>query len=210
MKVIKPINKHTFLIEKKSQDGRSTEYSILSNHQIKPLVTVEGTNVKYKANNYYLIIFSCDFSGFNSLPVIEAAYDLQKDEVLDIADNYKLQYALEDMFLYAQIYNKCVYLQAINDNHLGLTSDEEMADFYDYIKCGNDNITNEMVKKYILANNPCLIKYSNLPSSMNMVEFNKIYREYCNEHVVNLTSIPQRLDFLKDNKVLSKNKSNEF
>ncbi len=210
MKVIKPINEHTFLIEKKSQDEKTTEYSILSNHQIKPLVTVEGTKVKYKANNYYLIIFSCDFLGYNSLPIIEAAYDLQKDEQLDITNNYKLLYALEDMFLYAQIYNKCVYLQAINNNYLGLTSNEDMEDFYNYIKCGNDNITNEMVKKYILNNNPCLIKYSNLPSSMNMVEFNKIYREYCNEHVVNLTSIPQRLDFLKDNKVLTKNKNNEL
>ena len=210
MKIIKPINEHTFLIEKESKDGKEIEYSILSKHQIKPFVTLENNQVKYKANDYYLIIYSCDFLGISSLPIIEAAYDLQKDEVLDIVNNYKLQYALEDMFLYSQIFNKDIYLQAINDEFLGIVSEESINDFYNYLKGGNDNITNEEVKNYILSNNPNLIKYTNLSPSMPLIEFSKIYKNYCNEKINILNSMPQRLDFLNDNKVLSKKKNNRL
>lgn len=209
MKIIKPINHNTFIIEHKTKN--ITEYSLLTNNQIIPLISLNNEDsdiINYKYNNYYLIIYTCNHRGFGNHPNIEIAVDLINTQMLDIVNNYELSYALEDSFLYSHIFNKNVYLQAINKVDLHIVSSDEMNEFYDYIKCSNENITNDMVSSYILSKMPYLTKYANIPVTMSMIEFNKLYTKFCDEKLVDLTSIPQRLDYLQNNKKLTK-KNNE-
>ena len=80
----------------------------------------ESLSNNFASNIMILAIMSTFFDMYYQLrDIIEGKSDgfrisdkythyIIKDEQLDITNNYKLLYALEDMFLYAQIYNKCV------------------------------------------------------------------------------------------------------
>ncbi len=209
MKKINRITKKLYLIERFTQDNTKAEYTLLVNNQMIPFVTLEDlfedTIVKYKFNDYYLIVDSCNYRTYGMPPVIEAIYDIKNDKMINPEDYYQLTYAIEDMLLYQRKFSVNVIIQAINPRcNLQICKEEELFELFDFLKGDNINISNEDAIKYILNAYPILNQYTNLTKPLTVLEFNSLFNSFTGFY---LNSMPRNVDHLLETKKLEKTKN---
>ncbi|MBP5684718.1 MAG: hypothetical protein J6X02_05640 [Bacilli bacterium] len=211
MKKINRINKKLYLIERFTQNNTKVEYTLLANNQMIPFVTLddlfEDTIVKYKYNDYYLIIYTCNHQSYGMPPVVEAIYDIKNDKIINPVEEYQLTYAIEDMLLYQRKFDVNVIIQAINPEHnLGLCTEDELFELFDYIRGDNIYISDEEAIEYILKTYPILNQYTNLTKPLTVLEYHTLFKDYSSFY---FNSMPQNVDYLSNQKKLEKTKNGD-
>ena len=194
-------------VVKSFKKNNLVEFSLVSDNKKIPLISLDDFNhqliVDYKINDYYLIIYSCGYTTYNSIPTITYAYDLKNNCVLDLTNNEKLRYALEDTLLFATDFSKKVILQSVVNYPLNIVSKEAINEFFHFMKCGNENITDNEVINYLLYQMPILAKYRNIKRSLTPEELYNVCKMIPNK---SLNCMPQDLSFLYNELSLSKKK----
>ena len=180
MKKINRINKKLYLIERFTQNNTKVEYTLLANNQMIPFVTLddlfEDTIVKYKYNDYYLIIYTCNHQSYGMPPVVEAIYDIKNDKIIN------------------------------PEHNLGLCTEDELFELFDYIRGDNFYISEEEAIEYILKTYPILNQYTNLTKPLTVLEYHTLFKDYSSFY---LNSMPQNVDYLSNQKKLEKTKNGD-
>lgn len=131
--------------------------------------------VGYVFNEFYIVIFSRDVSKEKNQFKIEAVYDIVKQNIVQLSE--KNEHIFEYMCILKKKTDVAVVLQLLNNSKLQIAEEAEIEEFIKYITAGNENITREQIKEYILSVYPDFIKFMNLTSEISIIEYRKILSE---------------------------------
>lgn len=194
MKKTYEINKNIFVeINKKRnrtiislvKDGEKTLLSDLKTNDYF------WSNIVFDEN--YIIVYSRGCI-VNQIPLtIECAYNINTDEILDTKEDKKLAVELEYMYISKYSFEVGAVLSVINDQELNITDEDEIEHITRYLTNGNENISREEIKDYILRCYPNLQKYTNLNSTMTVLEYRNIVEEIGQRYLA-FHKIPQQIN----------------
>ncbi len=149
------------------------------------------SDVKYDEN--YVIVYSRGCM-VNQIPlVVECAYNIKTDTIIDTRENRKLGLELEYMYIGKYSFEVGTVLSIINDNRLDIAYEDEIEHLKLYLTNGNDSITDEEIKNYILSCYPMLKKYTNLDSSITVLQYRDLVEEIGRRYI-SLHKMPQIID----------------
>ena len=135
-------------------------------------VTTENFWVAYEYNENYLVIYSRGCMA-NQIPLaVEAVYDMTNKKVICVLNKNKVIF--EYMCIAKKGIDASVILEFLNDRKLEIADDEEVDDFIRYVTAGNETISKEEIKEYILSEYPQLRKYMNFKIPLTVKEYRKI------------------------------------
>lgn len=158
--------------------GSTSVMLYVDNNPIR-LCKVEKTDecfwVGYEFNEHYLVIYSRGCMA-NQIPLtVEAVYDMTNKKVIPVTKKNKV------IFEYLCIAKKGIYtsvlLEFLNDSKLEIAEEEEVEDFVRYITAGNEKITKDEIKAYILKEYPYLEEYMNFENPLSVKQYRKIMDE---------------------------------
>jgi len=112
----------------------------------------------------------------NQIPLtVEAVYDMTNKKVILVTKKNKA------IFEYMCVVKKGIYtsviLEFLNDDKLEIAEEEEVEDFVRYITAGNEKITKDEIKSYILKEYPYLEEYMNFENPLSVKQYRKIMDE---------------------------------
>lgn len=158
--------------------GNTTAMIYVDDNPIR-LCKVEKTDeffwVGYDFNENYLVIYSRGCMA-NQIPlIIEAVYDMTNKKVIPVTKKNKV------IFEYMCVVKKGIYtsvlLEFLNDSKLEIAEEEEVEDFIRYITAGNERITKDEIKSYILKEYPYLEEYMNFENPLSVKAYRKLMDE---------------------------------
>lgn len=151
---------------------------------------------KWIHDDNYIVAYSRGCM-INQIPLnIEAAYSIKNKRLLDMS-NKKIKVLLEYMLIGKRGFELANVLSEINNNDLGLLSEDEKEDLSRFLTLGNKNISHEDIINYILQVYPKLKKYMEIKNKLSVSEYRNI-KEELNESTFWFHAIPQELTFLEN------------
>ena len=131
---------------------------------------------------------------------VTALYSVKHHKFLDVKNAklislYKKMYWLGNSTGYDFIFP----LSLVNYEDLGILSEEEKRVFINYLKSGNNKISDDEVINCILKGIPKLERYRNLKKGLTVSEYRDIINDIGMKEVF-FRPIPQDLEFLQDDK----------
>lgn len=128
--------------------------------------------VLYEYNENYLVIYSRGCMA-NQIPLtVEAVYDMTNKKTVPVLNKNKVIF--EHMCISKKYIDTSVILEFLNDRKLEIADDEEVEDFIRYVTAGNETISNEEIKEYILSEYPQMKKFMNFETPLTVKEYRKI------------------------------------
>ena len=136
---------------------RNGERLVLANKVIN-----EGFSCDVEYDDNYVVVYSKG-SMMNQIPlIIECAYSIKNDAILNTKKNKKLAYDLEMMLISKRLFNVITIILWLNDKVDDLQSIDDIYDFVVYLNNGNENISRDKMIPYVLKEYPKLEKYLNI------------------------------------------------
>lgn len=144
----------------------------------------------------YVIVFSRGCM-VNQIPLtIECAYNIKTDTIINTKEDMKLNLELQYMYLGKYSFEVGAVLSVINDNKLNIAYQDEIEHIKLYLTNGNDDISDEEIKEYILGCYPSLRTYTNLSSNISVLQYRDIVEEIGRKYI-SLHKMPQIIDSSK-------------
>lgn len=149
------------------------------------------SDVVYDEN--YVIVYSRGCM-VNQIPlVVECAYNIKTDTIIDTKKDRKLGLELEYMYIGKYSFEVGTVLSVINENKLNIAYSDEIDHIKLYLTNGNTDISDEEIKNYILSCYPELEKYTNLSDDITVLQYRDIVEELGRKYI-SLHKMPQIID----------------
>ena len=210
MKTIDTINENLHIKRNKTQ--YTTTISVVDDGIETILKRMKTSNVfscNFAYNNDYIAVYSRGCMA-NQIPlIIEAVYDIKNKECIEPLTP-EIKNAIEFMIVCKKNLDIDAALIILNNYNLGNLKPENakrVNDLIDYLTSGNENISLEQIREYILNEKPELKEYTDLVSCMNIEKIIEI-RNKLNSLDLFIHSIPQDISFLKKGKAMIKKREN--
>ncbi len=126
--------------------------------------------LRYVYDDSYIVVYTIDVS-MNAIKV-QTVYDIKNNKILKLDD--KKRFLFRNMYVAKVKFDVQTVLQYINESNLGITSNNKIKFFEEYITGGNKNISKQEVINYILECYPILKKYTDIKGPLSITNFNNI------------------------------------
>ena len=170
MKDVKRINS-TVKVERNLR-RLTTEIAVLVNGERTVLANLKTSDyfwLKYEKNDRYIVVYSRGCMA-NQIPLkVEAVYDIKNQKVVEVTKANKVIF--EYMVLARKRFDLATVIEYINDSLLNIASAEETQDFHRYLTAGNEKITREQVKEYIMSCYPILMVHADYDYILTVMEY---------------------------------------
>lgn len=125
--------------------------------------TSEGFSCDVVCDDNYVVVYSKG-SMMNQIPlIVECAYSINSDAILNTKKNKKLAKDLEMMLISKRLFDIFTVVSVLDKSDLKSEYlDVETDYFIEYLTNGNNNISREEIISYILRSYPDLVDYLNL------------------------------------------------
>ena len=207
--MIRIVNVNDELSVREVRNNNKVSIYVIDNLEELLLSTVKTNDYFYSEwvfDDNYIISYSRGCM-VNQIPIkIEAAYSIKRKTLVDLS-NQKTREMLENMLICRRGFDLTNILTEINSNDLGILPDAERNVLRDYLTQGNEEISNESIKEYILKKYPKLAEFSKLEGKLSIAEYLTIVKEL-KTSTIWLNAMPQDVEDLKNQKSeLSHNKT---
>ena len=206
METIEKINENLSI--KKVTTHITTTISIIED-EIETVLKRMGTNYAFSCNyiynNDYIVVYSRG-SMANQIPLeIETVYDIKNKECIEPLTP-EIKNAIEYMLVCRKTLDMNAVLLVLNKTDLGNLNQEnteKVNKLINYLTSGNEDISIEQIKEYILKEKPELKEYTNLEGHMNIEKFIELLNKV-NSIDLFIHSIPQDINYLKKGNAMIK------